>query len=141
MKLAMAEMLEAIAAVEQPKMRLQPETRDDGVTFIRDDFKAPLNSLPPAFELMRNATAKRKIGIIGTISDRTRPAEPTYLDIALEAREIFDETIIIGAYARTALRANRGAENPTVKAFVSEDVPLPSCGCRQSLCAARIGGS
>ena len=47
----------------------------DGVTFIRDDFKAPLWSIPAALQFMREARAQRKVVVIGTISDFPGPSD------------------------------------------------------------------
>ena len=46
---------------------MQPVTTADGVSFIRDDFKAPLWTLDACFEFMKSAHARRKIIVIGTL--------------------------------------------------------------------------
>jgi UDP-N-acetylmuramyl pentapeptide synthase len=48
--------------------RMQPVTTPDGVTFIRDDFKAPLWTVDACFDFMKAARAQRKIIVIGTLS-------------------------------------------------------------------------
>ena len=69
MGLTLAECAVGIATVAPFEGRMQPVTTADGVTFIRDDFKAPLWSLDSGFEFMESAIAARKIIVIGEISD------------------------------------------------------------------------
>jgi UDP-N-acetylmuramoyl-tripeptide--D-alanyl-D-alanine ligase len=40
---------------------MQPIQHPDGVTFIRDDWKAPLWSMPAALQFMREARARRNM--------------------------------------------------------------------------------
>ena len=48
---------------------MQPVTTEDGVTFIRDDWKSPFWTMTTVFNFLEAAQAKRKIIVIGTISD------------------------------------------------------------------------
>ena len=48
---------------------MYPVESPDGVTFICDDIKAPVWAIPAALDFLRRATAKRKIVILGTLSD------------------------------------------------------------------------
>ena len=67
---------EAVQSVAPVKGRLCPEFFPNDITFIRDDVKAPLWSIPPALKIMQDAKAKRKIVVIGTISDYAREFRP-----------------------------------------------------------------
>lgn len=67
--MTLAQCAEGIASVAPFDGRMQPVTTPDGVTFIRDDFKAPLWTLDACLEFMKTAQAKRKIIVIGTLSD------------------------------------------------------------------------
>ena len=49
--------------------RMSPVSLPGGATVIRDDFKAPLWTIPSALKFMEEAEAKRKIVVVGTISD------------------------------------------------------------------------
>jgi aminoacyl-tRNA hydrolase len=92
--------------------RMQPVTTADGVTFIRDDFKAPLWSVDPCFEFMKAARAKRKIIVIGMISDSgTGKKGAMYAKMAARAQKISDITIFVGSWSSSVLKArNPGAE-------------------------------
>ena len=69
MGIPLSDAAEAIRNVPPFPGRMSPVTTPDGVTFIRDDCKAPLWTVPASLEFMRNATAKRKIVVVGTLSD------------------------------------------------------------------------
>jgi len=87
-------------------------TTPDGVTFIRDDFKAPMWTVDACFEFMKAAQAKRKIIIVGTLSDRRGSDSIKYLNMAKRAQEIADITLFIGPWASSALKARKpGGEN------------------------------
>ncbi len=68
----------------------EPVTTPDGVTFIRDDCKAPLWTVRESLEFMRNATAKRKIVVVGTLSDYPgiREMNPGVARQALEVADV-----------------------------------------------------
>ncbi len=51
----------AIARVPPVDGRMCPVTTPEGITFIRDDQKAPLWTIPASLEFLRQATAKRKV--------------------------------------------------------------------------------
>jgi UDP-N-acetylmuramyl pentapeptide synthase len=59
----------AISAQEPLLARMSVHATARGVTFIRDDFKAPEWSLTKAFECLARSKAERKLIFIGTISD------------------------------------------------------------------------
>jgi UDP-N-acetylmuramyl pentapeptide synthase len=98
---------------------MQPVATRDGVTFIRDDFKGSLWTIPPVFDFMRNARAARKIIVIASLSHCGPDEEAAYLDVAEQAAAVADHTILVGrlgASTRNVLAAN---VQPSVHAFVS----------------------
>lgn len=102
----------AVFAVEPFEGRMSPAVLDDGVTFIRDDWKAPYWGIAPSFDFMRQARAARKVVVMGTISDYSGPYTPRYVRIAREALEIADCVVFVGPRASACLRARRGASDP-----------------------------
>jgi aminoacyl-tRNA hydrolase len=114
--LSLAECAEGIAKVEPFEGRMQPVTTADGVTFIRDDFKAPLWTLDASFEFMKAAQAKRKIIVIGELSDLGSGKKGNAYDKAAgRAQRIAEITIFVGPWASSALKT-RQAESE-VRAF------------------------
>jgi UDP-N-acetylmuramoyl-tripeptide--D-alanyl-D-alanine ligase len=93
---------QAVAALETAEptpRRMSAETHPDGVTFIRDDFKAPADSLPEVLRFMCHATASRKIGVFGRISDYPGRSRPTYSDAARSAIAALDASVFVGERA------------------------------------------
>jgi UDP-N-acetylmuramoyl-tripeptide--D-alanyl-D-alanine ligase len=89
----------ALSAVAPLPGRYEP-VHADGVTFIRDEFKASLWSLGPALEFLHDARAARKVAVIGTISDYRGRASQIYASVARQALEVADEVIFVGPQAR-----------------------------------------
>jgi UDP-N-acetylmuramyl pentapeptide synthase len=106
----------ALARVEPRPGRMSP-VEVDGVTFVRDDWKAPLWSIPPALAFLRSAAAARKIAVIGTLSDYAGSNEKRYAMVARESLGAVDHVIFAGRWARGALRAARAAAPGALQAF------------------------
>jgi UDP-N-acetylmuramoyl-tripeptide--D-alanyl-D-alanine ligase len=118
--LSLAECVRGVAGVTPFEGRMQPVATPDGVTFIRDDWKAPLWTVDASFAFMRSARARRKIIVIGTLSDRGRGAglEHKCVALAKQAQKIADSTIFVGPSASSVLRARRsGSGEDTLRAF------------------------
>lgn len=114
--------LEAAAAAvadEKPyEGRMSPVELGDGVTFIRDDWKAPFWTIAPTCDFMRQARATRKVIVMGTISDFSGPDTKGYVKVARQALAVADCVLFIGSKASACLRAKRDA-NDQLFAFPS----------------------
>lgn len=108
---------EALAGVVPFEGRMAPVWHR-GVAFIRDDWKAPLSSIGPAFEFMRDAHAVRKIIVIGTISDYQGDSTRRYVDVGKMALDVADCVIFVGPRASACLRAKQDSEKELL-AFAS----------------------
>lgn len=108
---------DAVASVEPFEGRMAPLDKD-GITFIRDDWKAPLSTIEPAFQFMRQARAKRKIVVIGTISDYQGDSTRRYVEIAQLALAFADGVFFVGPRASAALRVKRDPKDE-LRAFAS----------------------
>ena len=117
MGLTLAECAVGIATVAPFEGRMQPVTTADGVTFIRDDFKAPLWSLDSGFEFMESAIAARKIIVIGEISDIASQKALRYAKVTSRALEVADIVIVVGPWATSALKAKRPGAKGALSVF------------------------
>ncbi|MBK7356820.1 aminoacyl-tRNA hydrolase [Propionivibrio sp.] len=106
-----------IASVAPFVGRMQPVTTTDGVTFIRDDFKAPLWTVDACFEFLKTARAERKILVIGSLSDCGAGAPEKYIKVAKQAQEIADLTIFVGPWASQVLKARKSGTQDVLRAF------------------------
>ena len=107
----------AVGAVEPVPGRLSPLTDPAGVTFIRDEWKAPLWSMPSALGFLADARAPRKIAVIGTISDFNTGRSMRHVAVFRQARAIADHVVFVGPYASRGLRARRDPQDAAVRAF------------------------
>ena len=98
---------QAVADVAPFDGRMSPAELGDGVTFIRDDWKAPFWTIAPTFEFMRQARGTRKVIVLGTISDYQGDSTRRYVEIAQLALASADCVIFVGPRASACLRAKR----------------------------------
>jgi len=85
-----------VARVEPTAGRLQPCVLPSGAVMLRDDFNGSLESYRAAFEVLRNARARRKILAITSVSDTHESWGARLKRIAGEASQAADELILIG---------------------------------------------
>jgi len=108
---------EALTGVAPFEGRMSPVWHG-GIAFIRDDWKAPLSSIGPAFEFMRDAHAGRKIIVVGTISDYQGDSTRRYVEVGKMALEIADCVVFVGPRASACLRAKKDSDKELL-AFAS----------------------
>jgi UDP-N-acetylmuramoyl-tripeptide--D-alanyl-D-alanine ligase len=91
----------AVESFEPLDGRLSP-VDSGGVTFIRDDWKAPHWSVGLALDFVAAARASRKVIVIGWISNRPAPVSDVYRRLAEDALAAADEVALVGALATGA---------------------------------------
>jgi UDP-N-acetylmuramyl pentapeptide synthase len=106
----------ALAAVDPLPARYQP-VEANGVTFIRDEFKASLWSVAPALEFLRDARSVRKVAVFGTISDYSGRASQVYADVARQALDVADEVIFVGPQAVRSGAARTHPKGAVLRVF------------------------
>jgi UDP-N-acetylmuramyl pentapeptide synthase len=94
-----------------------PVELDDGVTFIRDEWKAPYWSIPSSLEFMRTACAKRKVIVLGTISDYRGRDKKKYYSIARQALGVADHVFFVGQNTHHILKIRKHPGDETLNAF------------------------
>lgn len=119
MKLPLPRVIQALHNAPPPEGRMQPVTLASGISFIRDDWKAPLWSLQAPFEFIKEAQATRKVLIIGTLSDYSGSASKVYPKVAREALDIGDLVVFVGPHAMRALKVNAIRAGQELLAFTS----------------------
>jgi UDP-N-acetylmuramyl pentapeptide synthase len=95
MEMPIERAIDALAEVAPAPGRMSPVSRG-GVTFICDDFKAPLWTMDGVFEFLEEAQAPRKVAVIGTISNYAASASRIYRSAALRALTVTDEVVSWG---------------------------------------------
>lgn len=106
--MTLAECAQGIASVAPFEGRMQPVASRDGVTFIRDDWKAPMWTVETCFDFMRMARARRKVIVVGEISNVGPQKGTKFEAVAKLAREIADITVFVGPWASSVLKTRGG---------------------------------
>lgn len=114
--LTLGECARGIGGVPPAEGRMQPFVGPGGITFIRDDFKAPAWTIRPLLEQLRNAQVKRKIFVLGTISDCQRK-ENEIAELASYAQDVADIAIFSGRFASAALKARKPSSEGSLHAI------------------------
>jgi len=109
----------AIAQVQPLEGRMQEVTGDDGVVFIRDDWKAPHWSLNAPLAFLREARADRKVVVVGTISDASGDDTEKYKKFCRQIRKSADLVVFVGPHAFRALRARQNESDTAIQGFSS----------------------
>ena len=123
--LTLEQAVAALEAAEPTPRRMSPVTHPDGVTFIRDDFKAPADSIPEVLHFLDQATAARKIVVFGRISDFAGRSRRTYTAIARHALAVADTVMFVGERA-TDLWGERHGTSADDQARLRRDLALPA---------------
>lgn len=113
----LAECAQAVERVQPVEGRMSPHETIDGMTFVRDDWKAPLWTIPASLRFMQTARAHRRVTIIGTISDYPGSASQKYRAVARQALEVSEKVIFVGHFAHSALKARSHPADDRIMAF------------------------
>jgi UDP-N-acetylmuramyl pentapeptide synthase len=109
---------QAVGRHEPTPGRMSVYTSARGVTFIRDDWKAPAWSLLGVMKYMADAQAARKVIVLGTISDGDgRPR--LYRDAVIAALAAADRVLLVGPRASASYRRLHQRGGDKLLAFAS----------------------
>jgi len=109
--------VQAVETFDPMPYRMSPHQTPDGVTFISDNWKTPLWSIPASLDFMRTAKAERKVVVMGSISDTPKSFCDRYRAVVRQTFDVVDKTVFVGDHARSALRARPRPEDDRVMAF------------------------
>ncbi len=115
--ISLEECARAVETVEPVEGRMSPHQTAEGITFIRDDWKAPLWTISASLRFMQTARANRKVVIIGTISDYPGSSSKKYRGLARQALEVAEKVIFVGNLAHQALKARSHPDDDRIVAF------------------------
>lgn len=82
--------------------RLTAHAVPSGAMFLLDTRKAPVWTVEASLRVLEQARARRKVAVIGTLSDYRGPAARAYRAVARRALEIADQVYFVGASAQRA---------------------------------------
>jgi aminoacyl-tRNA hydrolase len=121
MGVSLSDAIQAVGRFAPFERRMEPVAGWDGITFIRDDWKASLDSIPLALNFVRDARARRKIVVIGNISDYVGNSDSKYAAVARQALDVADHVVFVGPRATKSLRAKNHPRGEMIRAFYSAE--------------------
>ena len=122
MNLTLEEALPFIAVFEPPQRRMSSLPLGSNIFVIRDDYKAPYLSVPSCLDFLRDARAKRKIFILGTLSDYPGNSSRKYRNVLKEGLTVADKVFLIGPlWAYIANKLGDTGFDGRARGFVSMD--------------------
>ncbi len=110
---------QAIEAFDPVLYRMSPHETSDGITFISDTWKAPLWTIQACLDFLGAAKAKRRIIVIGSISDTPKGFYHKYKAVIQQSPATIDKIIFVGDHTHSALKARSGPDDDRVMAFLS----------------------
>ena len=114
----LAKAAQAISQVAPPRARMEPVTTPEGITFLRDDWKASFWTIPSVLNFLQEARAPRKVLVLGTLSDYGGTVRPKYTNIGRDGLAVADVVLFVGRMATLGLRAQKYArEGQVLRAF------------------------
>lgn len=89
--------------------RMQPVQLTNGAFLLRDDFKSPLETINAALEVFSEIPARRRIVVLGDMSEPPGSQGPIYRHIGERVARVASRAIFIGgSFQRYAAGAKRG---------------------------------
>lgn len=94
-----------LAAVAPPPGRLEPVAIAGGVTLIRDEFKSGEETIHAALDLLAAVPARRKLVVLGDVSDPRGSQGPIYRALGGRVAGIADFAVFLGRHGSSTYAA------------------------------------
>jgi len=95
----------AVASLTPTPGRMQPVRLRNGAFVLRDDSKSAMETMEAAFDAFSEVPARRRIAVLGEITERSRGVGPTYRHIGRRIGRIASLVVFVGS--RRACQALR----------------------------------
>jgi len=118
LELPLDQVINHIQKLAPAEGRMDVVSHPDGVTFVRDDWKAAHWSMDAPYQFMANAEATRKVVVLGSISDSSLSPSQRYPRFVKAARKFAEIVIVVGSDALKALKARESENDQSVQAFL-----------------------
>lgn len=92
--------LERLATVLPAPGRLEPVPLPSGAWLLRDDYKGELETIETALDVLAEIPARRRLVVLGPISEPPHPSRPAYRRIGERLAGIADVVVGCGPYRK-----------------------------------------
>ena len=121
--LELEHVLSRLAALPPTPGRLQPVSLVTGAVLLRDDFKSSLETIDAALNVLSEVPAKRKIVVLGEVSEPPGSQGPIYRRLGQRIAGIADRAIFLGGnFQRYAAGARSGGLRESALSNAGRDV-------------------
>ena len=117
------EALARVAELEPTPGRMHPVELPDGVTLLRDDYKSPVETIDAALDALAEIPARRRIVLLGDVSEPPDPQHATYRRIGERAGSLADRLLVVGSMFRGYRPGARAAGMPAEHIVRAGDTP------------------
>ncbi len=100
----LAEAVATLAQTQPQNARMQPVLLPRGAVVIRDELDGSIDTLPPAFQAMQDASASRKFLVISGVTNSKRGPRDRYRELGAGIARVFDTAVFIGDTAEHGVR-------------------------------------
>ncbi len=119
--MALPGLLRALADLQPTHQRLAPVVLPSGAVLLRDEFKSSLHSVDAAFDTLEEVPARRKIVVLGDVTDYPGQSGDTYRRIGDRVGRIADRAVFLGDHAKTYAAAAFRAGMPRERITKAKD--------------------
>lgn len=109
---ALDDALARLADLAPTPGRMQPVALPNGATLLRDDYKSPVESIDAALDVLAEIPARRRIVLLGDISEPPGPQHAIYRRIGERVGRIADHLLVFGSMFRDYRAGARAAGLP-----------------------------
>ena len=107
--LQLEEVLGRLELLEPTPGRLEPVPLANGTVLLRDDFKASLETIEAALEVLADIPARRRIVVLGDVAEPKGSSRPIYRRLGERVAQIASQAVFVtgdnfSAYAAGAVR-------------------------------------
>jgi UDP-N-acetylmuramoyl-tripeptide--D-alanyl-D-alanine ligase len=107
--IALSAAVEAVRRVAPFTARMQPVVLPQGATLIRDEQNGSEDTFAAMVKVLRESTARRRVLVVGDVSDSKRNPKKRQREIGKMAAELTDLAIFLSDHGHHAVHAARSA--------------------------------
>jgi UDP-N-acetylmuramoyl-tripeptide--D-alanyl-D-alanine ligase len=93
---ALGPALAALGALAPTPGRLEPVALPGGAWLLRDDYKAPAETVDAALAVLADIPAARRVVVLGGVSEPVRPVRPVYRRLGEQVGRIAARLVLVG---------------------------------------------
>ncbi len=115
--------LARLATLAPTPGRLQPVALPNGATLLRDDYKSPVESIDAALDVLDEIPVRRRIVLLGEISEPPNPQHATYRRIGERVARVAAHFLVVGTMIRDYRPGARQGGMPSERIARAGDTP------------------